>query len=223
MVGTIGLFVGAASGIVRSTTPVLFSLVTGAQWFALGSSYYGETCTLVSFMKSQATNTSDRIKNCHHLRLGRRKQTHFVRQSEGQQSCWCLCRFCGRRTAYVFLSLSLELYLFANVLVLTTPGGPRNILPAIAVFSVFGASGQAIVNAISTGVAPDGKPKSSWLDSKWSPVTPMTDTEYATFIQDKILKLDVEMSMIDDQLAALRARKSQREAQEPRQEEPQER
>lgn len=41
--GAIGLFVGAASGIMRNTVPVLFSLVTGAQWFALGSSFYGKT------------------------------------------------------------------------------------------------------------------------------------------------------------------------------------
>ncbi len=44
--GTVGLFVGATSGILRSTTPVLFSLVTGAQWFALGSSYYGKPSPL---------------------------------------------------------------------------------------------------------------------------------------------------------------------------------
>ncbi|KAL1897109.1 hypothetical protein Sste5346_004314 [Sporothrix stenoceras] len=97
--------------------------------------------------------------------------------------------------------------------------GPRNILPAIAVFSIFGATGQAVVNALPSGAAPDdSNSKSSWLDSRWSPVTPMTDTEYATFIEDKILKLDVEVSMIDDQLAALRERKAQRDAQEPRQE-----
>lgn len=101
---------------------------------------------------------------------------------------------------------------------LTTPGGPRNILPAVAIFSIFGASGQAVVNAMPTNATPDNKSKTSWLDSKWSPVTPMTDTEYATFIQDKILKFDVEVSMIDDQLAALRARKAQRVTKDPPQE-----
>lgn len=43
--GTVGLVVGAASGIVRSAAPVLFSAVTGAQWFVLGSSYSGEYLT----------------------------------------------------------------------------------------------------------------------------------------------------------------------------------
>lgn len=101
---------------------------------------------------------------------------------------------------------------------LTILGGPRNILPAVAVFSIFGATGQAVVNALpsSTHAAPeDSKSKSSWLDSKWSPVTPMTDTEYATFIEEKILKLDVEVSMVDDQLAALKERKAEREARGP--------
>lgn len=39
--GTCGLLFGATAGIVRGTTPILFSLVTGLQWFGLGSVYYG--------------------------------------------------------------------------------------------------------------------------------------------------------------------------------------
>ncbi|CAK7567667.1 MAG: hypothetical protein SEPTF4163_005635 [Sporothrix epigloea] len=93
--------------------------------------------------------------------------------------------------------------------------GPRNILPAIAVFSIFGASGQAIINTMATddNAAALAKPKSSWLDSKWSPVTSMTDAQYAAYIDDKILKLDVEIAMLDDKLAALRVSKAKREAQ----------
>ncbi|CAK7203911.1 hypothetical protein SEUCBS139899_006661 [Sporothrix eucalyptigena] len=94
--------------------------------------------------------------------------------------------------------------------------GPRNILPAIAIFSIFGASGQAIANSMPAKdgtAASNAKSKSSWLDSKWSPVTPMTDAQYAAFIDDKILKLDVEVAMIDDKLAVLRAKKAEREAQ----------
>ncbi|ERT01228.1 hypothetical protein HMPREF1624_02470 [Sporothrix schenckii ATCC 58251] len=174
--GTIGLFVGAASGIVRSTTPVLFSLVTGAQWFALGSSYYGSRSAIISAWGGESTLTPwDNVK---------------------------ASTLAGASAGFVGGSLR----------------GPRNILPAVAIFSIFGASGQAVLNAMSTGATPDAKSKSDWLASKWSPVTPMTDTEYATFIQDKILKLDVEVSMIDDQLAALRARKAQREAENPQRE-----
>ncbi|CAK7216623.1 hypothetical protein SBRCBS47491_002890 [Sporothrix bragantina] len=173
--GAVGLFVGAASGIMRNTVPVLFSLVTGAQWFALGSSYYGTRSAVISKWGGEdKVTSSDKVK-----------ASTIAGASAG---------------------------LIGGVL-----RGPRNILPAIAVFSIFGASGQAIINKMPTGdaAAQDAKPKSSWLDSKWSPVTPMSDAEYAAFIDDKILKLDVEMAMIDDKLAALRASKAEREVQNP--------
>ncbi|KJR88374.1 uncharacterized protein SPSK_07869 [Sporothrix schenckii 1099-18] len=176
LVPSLQVGLGAASGIVRSTTPVLFSLVTGAQWFALGSSYYGSRSAIISAWGGESTLTPwDNVK---------------------------ASTLAGASAGFVGGSLR----------------GPRNILPAVAIFSIFGASGQAVLNAMSTGATPDAKSKSDWLASKWSPVTPMTDTEYATFIQDKILKLDVEVSMIDDQLAALRARKAQREAENPQRE-----
>ncbi|CAK7263827.1 hypothetical protein SEPCBS57363_000753 [Sporothrix epigloea] len=168
--GAMGLFVGAASGIMRNTVPVLFSLVTGAQWFALGSST--RSAVLSKWGGQDKVTPSDRVK---------------------------ASTIAGASAGIVGGMLR----------------GPRNILPAIAVFSIFGASGQAIINTIATDddAAAQAKPKSSWLDSKWSPVTPMTDAQYAAYIDDKILKLDVEVAMLDDKLAALRVTKAKREAQ----------
>lgn len=34
------MFSGIAAGIVRDSTPALFALASGIQWFALGSSYW---------------------------------------------------------------------------------------------------------------------------------------------------------------------------------------
>ncbi|CAK7210604.1 hypothetical protein SCUCBS95973_000845 [Sporothrix curviconia] len=174
--GAVGLFVGAASGIMRNTVPMLFSLVTGAQWFALGSSYYGTRSAVISKWGGE-----DRVTPSEKV-----KASTIAGASAG---------------------------LVGGML-----RGPRNILPAVAIFSIFGASGQAIINKMPTGdeaSAADAKAKSSWLDSKWSPVTPMTDAQYAAFIDDKVLKLDVEVAMIDDKLAALRASKAERDAQSP--------
>ncbi|CAK7242322.1 MAG: hypothetical protein STHCBS139747_003810 [Sporothrix thermara] len=171
--GAVGLFVGAASGIMRNTVPVLFSLVTGAQWFALGSSFYGtRSAVIAKWGGDDQITPSDKVK---------------------------ASTIAGASAGLVGGMLR----------------GPRNILPAMAIFSIFGASGQAVLNKMPSGDAaadPNAKPKSSWLDSKWSPVTPMTDAQYAAFIDDKILKLDVELAMIDDKLAALRASKAAREA-----------
>lgn len=65
------------------------------------------------------------------------------------------------------------------------------------------------MNALASRAKDSTSPKTDWLASRWSPVTAMSDDDYARFIEDKILKLDVEMSMIDDKIAALEAGKSQ--------------
>jgi hypothetical protein len=36
-----GLVVGGFGGILRGSTPFLFSLVSGIQWFTLGSTFWG--------------------------------------------------------------------------------------------------------------------------------------------------------------------------------------
>lgn len=42
------MFSGIAAGIIRDSTPALFALASGIQWFALGSSYWRKSsCGLV--------------------------------------------------------------------------------------------------------------------------------------------------------------------------------
>ncbi len=91
-----------------------------------------------------------------------------------------------------------------HVFLTRLPGGPRNVLPGMVIFSVFGAGGQAVANVMATRAREPLKPKTSWLDSKWSPVTPLTDQQYEKLLQEKILKLDVEIAVIDEDIAALR-------------------
>ena len=43
----------------------------------------------------------------------------------------------------------------------------------------------------------------------WSPVTVMTNEEYATMLREKMLKVDVEIAVLEDKIAALRALQQQ--------------
>ncbi|KAI1752427.1 hypothetical protein F4782DRAFT_501844 [Xylaria castorea] len=79
--------------------------------------------------------------------------------------------------------------------------GPRNVLPGILFFGTIGA-GTSYVSQL-TGVN-DDKPKTSWLDSKWSPVQRLSDKDYMDKIEEKILRLDSEIAIIDDNIAALK-------------------
>jgi hypothetical protein len=40
--GASGLVVGSFAGVIRSSTPFLFALASGIQWFALGSTFWGK-------------------------------------------------------------------------------------------------------------------------------------------------------------------------------------
>lgn len=51
------------------------------------------------------------------------------------------------------------------------------------------------------------KSKKSWLDSKWVPMTKLSDHEYEHYLEERLLKIDVELALIDENLAALRAQK----------------
>lgn len=75
-------------------------------------------------------------------------------------------------------------------------------------FAIFGAAGQALYNvadARKSRLAESGEtPKNSWLESKWSPVKVLTDTEYENMLQEKLLRVNAEIALIDENIEALR-------------------
>jgi hypothetical protein len=83
------------------------------------------------------------------------------------------------------------------------------VIPGAIMFAIFGATGQALYNVVdarkSRLVESGEKPKNSWLDSKWSPVKVLTDTEYENMLQEKLLRVNAEIALIDENIEALRA------------------
>ena len=82
-------------------------------------------------------------------------------------------------------------------------GGPRNIIPGILFFGTVGATGQYVSQRFKSKSQDDSK--SSWLDSKWVPLKRLTDKEYEEKLEEKILRIDAEISIIDENIASLRA------------------
>lgn len=92
-------------------------------------------------------------------------------------------------------------------------GGPRNILPAALIFSLLGVGGQLAVNkrASSHDAAPQDE-SGSWLNFKWSPMKKLTDAEYEHILSEKLLELEAEIAIVDDNIAELKAQKEQQKA-----------
>lgn len=51
--------------------------------------------------------------------------------------------------------------------------------------------------------------KSKIFSSKWSPVTSISDQEYEKFLEKKLLKVEAELALLDDNVRALRASEHQ--------------
>lgn len=51
----------------------------------------------------------------------------------------------------------------------------------------------------------NSKPETSWLDSKWSPVTRLSDEDYEKALQGKLLRIEADIALIDDDIQALRS------------------
>ena len=87
-------------------------------------------------------------------------------------------------------------------------------------FSIFGLVGQGIYNFAdarhsemqqSGSEAP--QEQSIWenlLNSRWSPVKALSDKEYKQMLEEKLLRLDAEIALIDDDIAKLKENKQPR-------------
>lgn len=81
-------------------------------------------------------------------------------------------------------------------------------------FSLVGATGQAIVNSTQGTPGEVKQEKKSIFQSSWSPLKKLSDDEYRHMLDEKMLKIDVEIALIDDKIAELRASKAA-EAEQP--------
>lgn len=157
--GSLGLLVGAGSGILRSAPPVFFALFAGFQWFALGSTYMATRDLLChSFGGEDNLTSSDRV---------------VVGGIAGAISGMC-----------------------SGII-----RGPKNVIPGTLVFGAIGTGG-AYMSQLIQGF--ESKPKTSWLDSKWSPMQRLSDKQYIDKLEEKILRLDAEIAIIDETIASLR-------------------
>lgn len=82
-----------------------------------------------------------------------------------------------------------------------------NIIPGAIMFSIFGAAGQAIYNRADANHVENPEKKNlkdSWINSKWSPMKVLSDAEYEGMMQEKLLRVNADIALIDESIAALR-------------------
>jgi predicted house-cleaning noncanonical NTP pyrophosphatase (MazG superfamily) len=93
------------------------------------------------------------------------------------------------------------------------PGGRRNVIPGAIMFAIFGATGQAMYNWTdarnSERVEKGGVHKNSIFNSKWSPMKVLSDREYEDMLREKLLRVNAQIALVDENIEALRAQERQ--------------
>lgn len=88
-------------------------------------------------------------------------------------------------------------------------------------FAIFGATGQAIYNRadardserVESG---ESDKKNSILNSKWSPIKVLSDAEYEDMLREKLLRVNAQIALVDENIEALRAQERQLAAENDR-------
>jgi len=168
--GMSGLFVGGVGGVLRSNTPTLFALLSGAQWFTLGSTFYGSRAVVLRTWGEQSISPRDRIS-----------ASGIAGSISG--AAGGLLR------------------------------GPRNVLPGTLIFGLVGAGGQKIYSIIDASrsarpVLDDPDREHTWLNSKWSPVKILSDDEYEKMLRERLLRVNAEIALLDENVERLRNNES---------------
>ncbi|KAI1001752.1 hypothetical protein K3495_g6450 [Podosphaera aphanis] len=160
--GTSGLLVGAFAGIIRSNTPVLFSLFSGVQCFVLGFNITAFRGLIIQSWGKEKLTHNEKI---------------MVSSAAGGLG--------GGMSGAILR-------------------GRTNVIPGAIMFTLFGAIGQMLFNKFETRtiepIPREQNNTDSWLNSKWSPVKPLSDEEYEGLMNEKLLKIKTEIALVDEKI-----------------------
>jgi hypothetical protein len=82
------------------------------------------------------------------------------------------------------------------------------VIPGTIMGTLLGFTGQSIYNVMDarhTKSVISGTAKESWwhraMNSSWSPVKRLSDEDYAKMLEEKLLRVEVDIAIIDDEIA----------------------
>ncbi|KAI5845914.1 hypothetical protein BZA05DRAFT_407309 [Tricharina praecox] len=192
--GCTGVVFGGIAAVLRSTPTIgLFAAGTGLNCFALGSTYYAVRLTL--------------FRALHDPRVDGAAGAHLTPKEKVYVS--------GAAGAVTGLTLGLVLR------------GRSNALPGALVWGLVGLGGQYgynIADARHTEEAfapPKVKVKTiSLLDrtfnSRWNPIKKLSDQEYAAMLDGKLLAVEAELAITNEEIVAVEEKIRLQQQQEPR-------
>lgn len=82
----------------------------------------------------------------------------------------------------------------------------RNIIPGMLFFGIAGAVGQKVYDSRQTTDPAEAEKnlKSSWINSRWSPVKVLSDDEYEKLLHEKMLRVSADIAILDESIEAVK-------------------
>ncbi|KAF2190244.1 hypothetical protein K469DRAFT_699849 [Zopfia rhizophila CBS 207.26] len=191
--GITGVLFGAVAGTLHSQTPVIWSIASGAQWLAIGTTFWATRTSILN---------RDGLLNWWSLTRGAPLRPRTDLTTTPQDKVY------ASSVSGTVTGVSLGLIF----------RGPRNVIPGAIMFTLFGFGGQHAYNYLdrrNTEEVQKSKEeiekekrveteKGNWLQrmgrSKWSPMTVLTDEEYEKMLQNKLLAVEADIALIDEKI-----------------------
>ncbi|KAL9594070.1 MAG: hypothetical protein Q9219_007235 [cf. Caloplaca sp. 3 TL-2023] len=174
----VGALSGGAAGILRSSTPGLFALASGAQWALLGSTYYGSReVILQTWQVTPSSPPQDRI---------------YPSTLAGAVTGGTIGGLLRGRTNIIPGAIMFSLFGFAGQ----------------HVYNRLDARHAASLVTQSSPNATDDPSKTTsdrplWtriLNSKYSPMKVLSDEQYQDILKEKLIRVDAEIALVDDEI-----------------------
>jgi hypothetical protein len=186
---------GAFYGTLRTQIPVLFAVVSGAQCFAIGTTFWMTRTTILH---------QTGLLNWWNFTRG----APLYPRDDLNPSLSDKVRASTIAGAFTGCSLGILLR------------GPRNVIPGTIMFTLFGWSGQKGYNYLDKRNSQElreqaqlkamgeDRPKETLVQkfakSKWSPMSVLTDEQYEDMLQEKLLKVEAEIAIIDERIEGVK-------------------
>ncbi|KAK2882500.1 hypothetical protein FQN49_000299 [Arthroderma sp. PD_2] len=180
--GSCGLLYGGVSGVLKAYHPVIKSISTGVYWFAFGSSFWWLRSNILRVQFEDNATPKERIY-----------ASVASSSLSGGAVNWAISKYSMHTLCYESLP------------------NDRRFIPGFIACSILGLVGQYSYNKLEERqIRLQSEPVSSktWAermaDSRWIPIKNLSDEQYRNMLEEKLLSVDVEIALIDDNLKALR-------------------
>ncbi|KAL9108416.1 MAG: hypothetical protein Q9187_008295 [Circinaria calcarea] len=96
--------------------------------------------------------------------------------------------------------------------------GRSSLIPGTILFSILGLLGQSAYNRFDARhtlslASPEQQQKTMWhriAEMKWSPMKVLSDEEYENMLRERLLRVDAEIAIVDEDLGMLREQEKNR-------------